>query len=297
MLSYQYRNSHYEDKTVSRPYPLYNGNPYTGKTSSSYWIDPLELPQSHTRPSPWTSYQIRKIARCACSGNAGNVFSRHWLQRESPVSDRQHASRHVRHARAVMHVRIANPRWRGKRSRHSRRMRNPQFYVSGTRPMLISRQVNEAYNLMVNTEQPVRFGVDTYLAVSASDITDASTQYDEVSLEFQFSTTGEGVLFFRENPATTEVIALYIMANELHFRFATVDESLDIISQAELCAGCWFKVVATRSVSRIRVCWFKFVEHKVSVYNTSLLVQGRSNKVSVWNTSLLFHGRSNKVGV
>ena len=27
-------------------------------------------------------------------------------------------------------------RWRGKRSRHSRRMRNPQFYVSGKRPMM-----------------------------------------------------------------------------------------------------------------------------------------------------------------
>ena len=26
-------------------------------------------------------------------------------------------------------------RWRGKRSRHSRRMRNPQFYVSGRRPI------------------------------------------------------------------------------------------------------------------------------------------------------------------
>ena len=26
-------------------------------------------------------------------------------------------------------------RWQGKRSRHSRRMRNPQFYVSGKRPM------------------------------------------------------------------------------------------------------------------------------------------------------------------
>ena len=26
-------------------------------------------------------------------------------------------------------------RWRGKRSRHSRRMRNPQFYVSGKRPI------------------------------------------------------------------------------------------------------------------------------------------------------------------
>ena len=38
-------------------------------------------------------------------------------------------------ARAVMHVGIANPRWRGKRSRHSRRMRNPQFCVSGKRPI------------------------------------------------------------------------------------------------------------------------------------------------------------------
>ena len=34
-----------------------------------------------------------------------------------------------------MHVSIANPRWRGKRSRNSRRMRNPQYYVSGKRPM------------------------------------------------------------------------------------------------------------------------------------------------------------------
>ena len=39
----------------------------------------------------------------------------------------------VRHA--VMHVGIANPRWRGKRSRHSRRMRRPQFYLSGKGPI------------------------------------------------------------------------------------------------------------------------------------------------------------------
>ena len=38
-----------------------------------------------------------------------------------------HASRHVRHARAVMHVGIAYPRWRGKRSQHSRRMRSRNF--------------------------------------------------------------------------------------------------------------------------------------------------------------------------
>ena len=34
-----------------------------------------------------------------------------------------------------MHVGIANPRWQGKRSWHSRRMRNPQFCVSGKRPI------------------------------------------------------------------------------------------------------------------------------------------------------------------
>ena len=36
---------------------------------------------------------------------------------------------------AVMHVGIANPRWWGKRSRHSRRMRDPQYYQSGNRPL------------------------------------------------------------------------------------------------------------------------------------------------------------------
>ena len=50
----------------------------------------------------------------------------------------RHASRHVRHARAVMHVGITNPRWRGKCSRHSRRMCNPQFCVSGKRPIVQS---------------------------------------------------------------------------------------------------------------------------------------------------------------
>ena len=37
------------------------------------------------------------------------------------------ASRHVRHAHAIMHVMIACPRWRGKRSRHSRHMRTRNF--------------------------------------------------------------------------------------------------------------------------------------------------------------------------
>ena len=51
----------------------------------------------------------------------------------------------MHHGTCVMHVPWCMPgsltsglfwnRWRGKRSRHSRPMRNPQFYVSGKRPM------------------------------------------------------------------------------------------------------------------------------------------------------------------
>ena len=35
----------------------------------------------------WASYQIRKIAGCACAGNAGNVFTCRRLQRKPVVGD------------------------------------------------------------------------------------------------------------------------------------------------------------------------------------------------------------------
>ena len=58
----------------------------------------------------------------------------------------RHASRHVPYARAVMHVGIANPRWRGKRSRHSRRMRNSLLYVSGKRPIVRNIDGSDHYH-------------------------------------------------------------------------------------------------------------------------------------------------------
>ena len=75
-----------------------------------------------------------KIVGCASAGNAGNV---------SPpprVSDPD-----IHHDICVTHVPWCTPgsltsgflwsRWRGKLSRHSRHMSNPQLYVSGKRPM------------------------------------------------------------------------------------------------------------------------------------------------------------------
>ena len=75
----------------------------------------------------WASYEIRKIA-----GNAGNV---------SPPSLNSDTDMH--HGTCATHVPWCMPltsgffwsRWRGRHSRHSWRMRNPQFYVSGKRPI------------------------------------------------------------------------------------------------------------------------------------------------------------------
>ena len=73
--------------------------------------------------------------RVAHAPGIPGTFSPPPTPKETANERSRHASRHVHHARAVMHVGIANLRWRRKRSRHSRHMRNPQFYVSGQRPM------------------------------------------------------------------------------------------------------------------------------------------------------------------
>ena len=93
-----------------------------------------DVASGHFWYAPWTSCQIRKVVGCACTGTAGNV---------SPpprVSDPDmHYGTCVTHVPGCMPGSLTSSflwsRWRGKRSRHSRLMRNPQFYVSGTRPM------------------------------------------------------------------------------------------------------------------------------------------------------------------
>ena len=53
----------------------------------------------HRNEVQWASYQIRKIAGCACAGNAGNVFPRRRFQRKPLVSDPG-----MHHGTCVTHV-------------------------------------------------------------------------------------------------------------------------------------------------------------------------------------------------
>ena len=86
------------------------------------------IDQDITAWQQWASCQIRKIADAHVPGMPGKRS--------------RNASRHVRHARTVKHAGVANywfplnlAVWK-KRSRHPRRMRIPQIYVSGKRPMI-----------------------------------------------------------------------------------------------------------------------------------------------------------------
>ena len=84
--------------------------------------------------SPWASYKIRKIAGCVGAGMPGTF---------SPPPRLSDTDMH--HDTCVTHVPWCMPgsltsvflwsQWRGKRSRHSRRMHKPQFCISGKRPM------------------------------------------------------------------------------------------------------------------------------------------------------------------
>ena len=61
---------------------------------SGGWINATEMGGLQ-----WASYQIRKIAGCACAGNAGNVFPRRRFQKKPLVNDPD-----MHHGTCVTHV-------------------------------------------------------------------------------------------------------------------------------------------------------------------------------------------------
>ena len=71
MSSYQYRESHYRDKTILRPSYLHNEIPYTGKMTSLYWINPLVTLCIHSDHFVYVPSQWETTLQC-------NVVS-HWL--------------------------------------------------------------------------------------------------------------------------------------------------------------------------------------------------------------------------
>ena len=94
------------------------------------------VPSSLIQRESWHGPLAKYVKLCVghAPGMPGTFFPANVGKRS------RHASRHVRHARAVMHARSLTSgflwsRWQGRRFPHSRHMRNPKFYVSDKRPM------------------------------------------------------------------------------------------------------------------------------------------------------------------
>ena len=99
-----------------------------------YWPPALSLLRKKKTASQWASCQIRKIAGCAYTGNAGNV--------STPP---RFCDPDMHHGMCVTHVPWCIPgsltngfplKSVAGSPRNSWRMRNLRFYVSGKRPMI-----------------------------------------------------------------------------------------------------------------------------------------------------------------
>ena len=117
------------------PDELQSRNPKIGHQYNGPWFASPTHTNCHIVLA-WASCQIHIIADCACAGNAGNVFP------APRVSDPD-----MHHGTCMMHMPFCMPGsltssflcsqlWR-KHSLHSRRMCNPQFCVSGKRPIAL----------------------------------------------------------------------------------------------------------------------------------------------------------------
>ena len=118
---------------------------------------------------PWASCQIRKIAGAHAPGMPGPFFPSPQLNDPD-----------MHHGTCVTHVPWCMPgsltsgflcnRRRGKRSRHSRRMRNLQFYVSGKRPIEFWHQVTPLPNTDVFLKCKASVTYEMWLCVTKGDI-------------------------------------------------------------------------------------------------------------------------------
>ena len=132
-------------------------------------------------------YQTRKIAGCACAGLAGNVSP------PTRVSDPD-----MHHGTCVTHVPWCLPesltsgflwsRWRGKRCRHSRCKRNPQFYVSGKRPMHCSVKKN-----CENTARAICTYINIYTGENITTMMSSVIERSQILFIFRIRCLDRGV--------------------------------------------------------------------------------------------------------
>ena len=124
--------------------------------------------------------------------------------------------------------------------------------INSTMPFLdaklleLEEKIRRARELLVKLEQPVKYELSTNEALPNPD-EKIALKYTEISLDFKYSTSAQGVLFFAENNVTSEKVLLHMSNSVLVFEFTNLDaQTVTITSPVLLCPNCWFRVYASR---------------------------------------------------
>ena len=97
-------------------------------------------------------------------------------------------------------------------------------------------------------EQPVNYGIEDFSVMENPDAGKTDLLFSEIQLDFSYGIRAQGVLFFVENHPTHEKMLLQIVDEFLVYEYNNGEVTTRAESPAVLCAGCWFRVTATRSV-------------------------------------------------
>ncbi len=110
---------------------------------------------------------------------------------------------------------------------------------------ILEAKLLEAQQLLLQLEQPVSFSLTSYEVLENPDAS-LNLVFTEIILEFAYSLTPTGLLFFAENDDTSEKVLIQLVDGLVLFEVNNVDAVMSARSPIVLCPGCWFRVIATR---------------------------------------------------
>ena len=179
-------------------------------------------------------------------------FPRLRLQRKLLVS-----MPHGTCATPVMHVGIANPWWRGKRSRHSWRMRNPQFYVSGKRPIrchivnpfeIFCRHGRTGKKTSDKRMHTTLLNTNTFKHISAHEILKVNApNYCSIGVNKAFIASSHGRTFF---------LVFARLKSHVLFWWPLAFTAMYLLS--EICLLCWMMCCLLLEIKLISLIWVRF---------------------------------------
>ena len=108
-------------------------------------------------------------------------------------------------------------RWRGKRFRHSRRMRNRQFYISGKRPIELYSQDGHTYYEYIRSKLREHYRLWKHIIINSFDTQFLSRKFHNNNL-FQHEHRLCFILTY-----IAWVVLCYLMEDNNHFFFRTPD--------------------------------------------------------------------------